>query len=237
MQRAIADEASFLFTKLASVRSIWKNETQLLLKEKKSKNEPTILLKPPSLLLQRSVQLKTMSGRGGGGARGGRGGGGGYRGGGGDGGGFQTVGGIGRGGGGRGGGRGGGGGGRPFGMAPGLRPVEETTRISISDALGDFRRGDERRKYREKRERLRRMIATNRRRRTTQPRPPSTSLLSKTKNKNRNNLPARPLQPRPRRRPRRVPQVRPPLEIARQRRDARRHHLQAERKVEGRGRL
>ena len=84
-----------------------------------------------------------MSGRGGGarGRGGGGGGGGGYRG---DG--FQPVGGIGRGGGGRG---GRGGGGRPFGMAPGLRPVEETTRISIADALEDFRRGDMKRKSRE----------------------------------------------------------------------------------------
>ena len=34
-------------------------------------------------------------------------------------------------------------------MAPGLRPVEETTRISIADALEDFRRGDMKRKSRE----------------------------------------------------------------------------------------
>ena len=40
-------------------------------------------------------------------------------------------------------------------MAPGLRPVEETTRISIADALEDFRRGDEKRKLLEKRERER----------------------------------------------------------------------------------
>ena len=111
-------------------------------KKRNSKHKPTII-KPPSLLLQRRV-LKTMSGRGGGSrGRGSGGGDRGYRGGGGDGGGFQPVGGIGRGGGRGGGGRGGGG--RPFGMAPGLRPVEETTRISIADALEDFRRGDERR--------------------------------------------------------------------------------------------
>lgn len=85
-----------------------------------------------------------MFGRGGGR---GRGRGGGYRGGGG-GGGFQTVGsGIGRGGRGGGGGNRGGGGGRPFGMAPGLRPVEETTRISIADSIEDFRRGNEKREW------------------------------------------------------------------------------------------
>jgi hypothetical protein len=32
-------------------------------------------------------------------------------------------------------------------MAPGLRPVEETTRISIADAIEDFRRGNEKREW------------------------------------------------------------------------------------------
>lgn len=197
------------------------------------------ILKPPSLLHQRRA-LKTMSGRGGGGGPRGRGsgGGGGYRGGGGGGGdGFQPVGGIGRGGGGRG-GRGGGGGsrgggGRPFGMAPGLRPVEETTRISISDALEDFRRGDAKRESIEKREKRDAIIASKRRRlRKTQP-----PLSQQQKTNTRNHVPAGPLQPRPRRRPRRVPQVRPPLQVARQGRGARGHDLQAEGKIEGRRRL
>ena len=130
-----------------------KKNTSLSLKKRTQILQKLTILKPPSLLLQRRA-LKTMSGRGGGSRGRGGGGGGdrGYRGGGGGGGdGFQPVGGIGRGGGGRGGGRGGGGGGRPFGMAPGLRPVEETTRISIADALEDFRRGDERREFETKR--------------------------------------------------------------------------------------